>query len=344
MKKLLAVVALTFLASCTTKKDRKIIKVASFTGQQVTGVTVSENGRIFANFPRWRKGVTNALVSIEKKGQAKPYPNSQWNSWKIGNSINDSLFIAVQSVVAAKDKLYVIDTRNPEFKGVINNPRIFVFDLETNQLTKTYILPEDTYHKNSYINDIRIDLKNGTAYMTDSGHAGLLILDLNSGNFKRVLNDHYSTLAEVDHLNFNGTPWNNTVHSDGIALDPKRELLYYHALTGYNLYAIPTNTLINGTEEQIQASVQLIKKTPAPDGMIFDSNNNLYLADLEKNGIVQLNVSTGEMNVFVQGNKVKWADTFSIYDNELYYTNSRINEITGPINNMVFTINKIQLD
>lgn len=332
-----------FLISCSSK-PKTIIQVASFKGQQVTGVTVSNKGQVFANFPRWRQGVKNSVVQIDNKGMATPYPNQKWNSWNLNTPTNDSIFVAVQSVVAHNNKLYVLDTRNPLFKGVESNPRVFVFNLNTHQLTRTYILSENSFHKDSYINDLRIDSKNNKAYFTDSGHAGLLILDLESGDFKRVLDNHNSTLAEKKSLTFNNGTWTNTVHSDGIALDSNKDLLYYHSLTGYSLYAIPTDILINGTEQEIQNSVQFIKKTPAPDGMILDKSGNLYLADLENNKIMRLKTSTNQIEVFVEGEKVRWADTFSIYNNELYYTNSRINEVKDGIENLDFTINKIRID
>ncbi|NIJ44960.1 sugar lactone lactonase YvrE [Wenyingzhuangia heitensis] len=343
MKKFLFTICMLFLISCKTEQ-KKITEVASFKGQQVTGVTVTNQGKIFANFPRWRQGVKNSVVQIDKNGAATPYPNKEWNTWRMNTPITDSVFVAIQSVVAFDNFLYVLDTRNPFFKGVQSNPRVFVFDLNTNKVDRIYTLSKDSFHKDSYINDLRIDAKNNKAYFTDSGHAGLLILDLTSGVFKRVLDNHTSTLAETNHLNFDGGIWNNTVHSDGIALDTNKNILYYHSLTGYNLYAISTEILINGSEKEIQENVQFIKKTPAPDGMIVDKSGNLYLADLEKNKIMKLNTTTHKIEVFAEGTKIKWADTFSIYNNELYYTNSRINEVNGPIDALNFTINKISLD
>ncbi len=320
----------------------KIKEVASFKGQQVTGVTVTNKKRIFANFPRWRKLVENSVIELNKDGKPVPYPNKKWNSWEVGDSIVDSVFVAVQSVVAFENDLYVLDTRNPRFKGVKGAPRVFTFDLNTNLLKRIYTFPDNAFHKNSYINDLRIDKKNQKAYFTDSGHGGLVVLDLQTGETKRVLDNHVSTLAEVE-LVFNGKTWKALVHSDGIALDTKNDMLYYHALTGYNLYAVPTNALINGTEEEIEKSVQLVMKTPAPDGMIFDKKGNLYLADLENDKIMRLNVENKKMNVVAEGEKVKWADTFSIYDNELYYTNSRIFEAQGKARKLDYSINKIVL-
>jgi hypothetical protein len=49
------------------------------------------------------------------------------------------------------------------------------------------------------------------------------------------------------------------------------------------------------------------------------------------------------MDVFAEGEKIKWADTFSIYNNELYYTNSRINEANADISEMEFGIYRIVL-
>ena len=349
MKKLILLFGIITVAGCksnlaTSTSEKEISEVKTFTGQQVTGLSISDNGRIFANFPRWRKGVENSVEEIAENGDANAYPNESWTNWEIGDSLKENEFVGVQSVIAFEDDLYVLDTRNVLFKGVLDNPRVFVFDLNSNKLKRTYILQENSFHQDSYINDLRIDKKNQKAYLTDSGHAGIVVLDLKSGNSKRVLNDHSSTLAEVDHLTIDGEKWSNTIHSDGIALDTKNDLLYYHALTGYSLFAVPTDILINGSEKEIEKSVQFVAKTSAPDGMILDKNGNLYLADLENHGIMKSDISTGKMSVFAQGDKIRWADTFSIYNNYLYYTNSRINEITGSIENMEFQINKISLD
>jgi len=253
MNKILLVLSIATLISCKSvtipaTSEKNIEEVITFKGQQVTGLSISDQGRMFANFPRWRKGVENSVVEIDKNGTPLAFPNESWNSWEVDQTPKDSVFIGVQSVIVSEDELYVLDTRNALFKGVLDNPRVYVFDLATETLKRTYIFAEDSFHKDSYINDLRIDKKKEKAYFTDSGHAGLVILDLVDGSTKRVLNNHYSTLAEKDHLIIEGDRWNNTVNSDGIALDTENDLLYYHALTGYNLYAIPTDILINGTE------------------------------------------------------------------------------------------------
>jgi sugar lactone lactonase YvrE len=359
MKKSLHLLALlTVFVSCkepahdksdieTTKQiqssTKEVQQVAEFEGQQVTGVTVSTTGRIFVNFPRWRKGVENSVVEITKDNQKVAYPNKEWNSWEIGSAVEDQKFVGVQSVVAFENMLYVLDTRSPLFGAVLDAPRLFVFNLSDNKLEKTYILQKGSYYPNSYINDLRVDKKNNKIYCTDSGRAGLIVLDITSGKSSRVLDNHFSTKAEQSYLTFDNKKWVNTINSDGIALDTKNDLLYYHALTGYSLYSVPTKVLANGAIKEVEKSVKLVAKTAAPDGMILDHNGTLYFADLENNKIMYRK-KDGSIHTLVEGKKIRWADTFSIYNNYLYFTNSRINEVTADISNMNFTLNKIALD
>lgn len=340
------VVAAFLLQACahptSSLKKTAIIEVAEFKGQQVTGVSVSNTGRVFANFPRWREGVENSVVEVSADGKAVSYPSKEWNNWAIGDSISDSVFVAVQSVVVHHDDLYVLDTRNPLFKGVKTAPRLFVFNLNSNSLKDILILSSESFKSNSYINDLRVDAKTNCIYMTDSGEPGLVVLNLSTRESKRVLDNHYSTKAETDHLMINGIRWNNTVHADGIALDVKTNRLFYHSLTGYSLYSVSTDLLTTGDKELIEADVKMVIKTAAPDGMIFDKKGNLYFADLENNKIQYL-TPNGTIETLCEGEEVKWADTFSIFNGYLYFTNSRINETQDGVSDLAFSIQKIKI-
>ncbi|GAA4239487.1 L-dopachrome tautomerase-related protein [Postechiella marina] len=319
----------------------KVTQITAFKGQQVTGISVSNSGRIFVNFPRWRKGVNNAVVEI-KNDTISPFPNKAWNSWEIGDEAEENKFVGVQSVVVYDNLIYVLDTRSALFQEVLDAPRIFVFNINTKNLEHTYILNEEAYHPNSYINDLRLDKKNNKIYFTDSGNSGLVILDLKSEKFTRVLDNHSSTEADAKFLTFGTNRFEKQIHSDGIALDTKNDKLYYHALTGYNLHSISTEALNKNNTEAIEKAVTFETKTSAPDGMIMDENGNLYFGDLEHNKI-NYRKPDGSIHTLVEGDIIKWADTFSIYNGYLYFTNARINEAGEDISNMEFTVNKIAL-
>ena len=51
------------------RAEAKIEDVASFKGAQVTGVTVSDKGRIFVNFPRWREQIPCSVAEVRKDGR-----------------------------------------------------------------------------------------------------------------------------------------------------------------------------------------------------------------------------------------------------------------------------------
>ena len=57
-----------------------IERVATF-DHQVTGVAVSEDNRIFVNFPRWSEDAPMS-VGEWKDGRLVAYPNEEWNTYR----------------------------------------------------------------------------------------------------------------------------------------------------------------------------------------------------------------------------------------------------------------------
>lgn len=316
-----------------------VTEVTSFRGLQVTGITIDCEGRMFVNFPRWRDDIPFSVAEICPNGHRKPYPDLAMNTWEEGDATTSGNFICVQSVLARADKLYVLDTKNPGMKQVIGIPTIYVFDLKTDQLVRTYPLTESV-NSFSYINDLRIDEKNGKIYLTDSGTPGLIVVDRETGENYRMLDGHPFTTAEVNHIRAGGKEYLATVHADGIALDEKSDILYFHALTGYTLYGIPTRQLIR---RQVEEDKIFRMHTPAPDGMLLDDQGNLYMGDLEKNAIVYLTPDKKEIRTLAEGGSISWPDTFALWNGELYFTNSRVQDVTGDISELVFPIDKIKL-
>lgn len=340
MLKLVHLITILITISVPTWAQNNVQKVASFKGIQVTGVTVTDKGRMFANFPRWRTGVPFSVVEVFADGSYKPYPNGNLNSWEVGQPVSEK-FIGVQSVLAINDELFILETSNPMFAGCIASPRVYVYNLKTNTLKTTYSIPETVLQKGSYINDLRVDSERKKIYFTDSGAAGLIILDIKTNSFTRVLDNHPFTKAEVGQLSFGGKIWKKAAHSDGIELDTKNDILYFHALTGYTLYGIKVVDLLSPSKLRTVKPFQI--KTGALDGMIIDKKGNLYFADLENNKIQYLMPDRKTIKTLAEGDAIRWADTFGLYDGYLYFSNSRINEAQGDISNLEFTINRIKL-
>ncbi len=319
-----SLMAASMLISCQSNKNETELSLTSLASsdKQWTGVAVSRNGRIFVNYPYWSGNVPVSVAEITN-GVPRAYPNMEWNQ-----RTGEMTFNAVQSIfIDNKDRLWVLDTNNPQFKGVNSTgPQLYHFNLETNDVVKIYSFPEGVYKTDSYFNDVRIDTDKDIAYITDSGDGAIIILNLNSGQAQRLLDDHASTEAEVDLLICDGHRWENTVHSDGIALSPDNQFLFYIALSGHTLYRIKTEALLDETlaPEELKKYVEKVKKVPATDGMLFDKKGNLYLGGLETNSVNRLSPD-GKVETVIQSPRIRWADSFAMdIDGHLYFTTSQI--------------------
>lgn len=146
--------------------------VATFNGPMPTGVTVSHTNRIFVNFPRWGDDVPFTVAEIIA-GKAVAYPNAEINNWP-GRSIanpnafadvqaDQTHFVSVQSVVVdPMQRLWILDTGAPLLKNIVpGGPKLVCVDLATNTVLKTILLPPEVAGTNSYMNDVRFDLRVG---------------------------------------------------------------------------------------------------------------------------------------------------------------------------------------
>lgn len=345
---------------------RDLEHVITFLGMQPTGITISDTGRMFVCFPRWHDDLKFSVAEIIQEDvespefpelnpvalplamptlkmfRINPYPDIFLNSWKPSDGTDISYFICVQSVIAYKDKLYILDTKNPNMGNVIDTPSIYVFDLETDRFEEVYRLSSSTY-RNSYTNDLRIDEKLEKIYITDSGSPGIIVVDIETGDNWRVFDNDQFTTAQMDYLLLKGKPtYHGIIHSDGIALDTYNDVLYIHSLTSFNLYGIPTKQLVNSRVYRHDITQM---NTPACDGMIIDDNGNLYMGDIEHNAILCIPYGTEKICTLVQDDIISWPDTFTIYDGYLYFTNSRISEVQAnrKIDDMDFPVYRTRL-
>lgn len=367
MKHLLPVLSLVVLAACSssthkkkpqhaivdkktvgllpTEKEPDLIEVAEFKGAQVTGVTVAKDGRMFANFPRWRENVPFSVVEIKPDGSYTPYPNVEWNTWTGKPQKNH--FTSVQSVLAQGNYLYVLDPSSPEMKGVIDKAKLYRFNLLTNKLDKTWEFGSDIAPEKSYLNDFRIDENQKKIFITDSGLGGIVVLDMKNGEARRLLDKHPSTKSEGVTLTVDKTEFPRQIHSDGIAINPKDDKIYYHALSGYTLYRVPAEALKPEMKDEtaLVKQVEKLGVTPAPDGMVFDKQGNLYMGDLERNA-VSYRTRDGDMKILIEDERIKWPDTLTLdHQNNLIFTDSMLQAaLPGtPVDNMTFKIYKVKL-
>ncbi|MGI8432096.1 MAG: L-dopachrome tautomerase-related protein, partial [Chthoniobacterales bacterium] len=248
-------------------------------------------------------------------------------------------FVCVQSVyVDESDSLWVLDPAAPKMKQIVpGGPKLVKIDLVKNEVVQTIPFGEDIAPAKSYLNDVRVDVKTQTAYLTDSGLGALVVVDLRTGKARRLLENDPSTAAEKDFkLQVEGHPLLGEdgqppqINSDGIALDHTTSWLYFHALTGHALYRARTSDLRDSrlTKSKLSAGVEKIAETPAPDGMAFGPDGKLYLTDLEHSAINVFDPVTKKLSTVVADGRLRWPDSLAWGpEGMLYVTASQIDKM-----------------
>lgn len=318
-----------------------LLSVVASSKRQWTGVAVAKDRRVFVNYPRWSDNVPVSVNQLLKDSSTLVFPDKNWNEWK-GTHPGDH-FVCVQAVFVDKNNaLWIVDSGAPKFQGPVENaPKLLKIDLKTNKVDQFFRFDDTVAPKGSYLNDVRIDTKRKKAYMTDSGLGAIVVVDLASGKATRRLANHVSTKAEDILITINGKPFSKDangksrkINSDGIALDPAQEYLYYQALTARNLYRVPVKALVDDklSEVELGKKVELVTKSCVADGIEFGSDGNLYLTSIEDNSIKRWSPATkGELELVAKDSLLIWPDSLSNSpDGSMYVTSSQINLGTAP--------------
>lgn len=339
---MVAVLALLMLVGCATRQPptetvgaEQLVRVAAFEKSRPTGVTVSPSNRVFVCFPAFTGHPDVSLVEVTDTDRTRLFPNDRWNNWdgQPGRSARTS-FVSVQSVYADdKNRLWVLDPGSPYMKGVVDGAaKLVEIDLTLNRVVRVIGFEDDIAPEASYLNDVRVDTRTETAYITDSGLGAIIVIDLPTGHTRRLLTDHPSVKAEkgvvprVEGQSFKVMGKALRVHSDGLALSPEGDWLYYHALTGRHLYRVPTDTLRDPsvTATDLTAAIEDLGETPLTDGMLMDRFGELYLTAIERNAIIMRRPS-GEFVTLVQAPQLSWPDSVARSpDGHLYITTSMV--------------------
>jgi sugar lactone lactonase YvrE len=338
---LIVLVSIVMASSCQTKTHRQSegiqLEPVAFSDAQWTGIAISQEGRLFVNYPRWSANVPLSVAEL-KNGDPIPYPNDLMNNWKPGKD-PASHFVCIQAVfVDDKNRLWILDPANPQFKGVIpGGPKLLQVDLTIDAVVRTFSFDSEIAPRNSYLNDVRIDTQREFAFMTDSGDGALVVLNLKTGKARRVMQNHPSTASEDVILTIGGNPWllngkPPSVHADGIAYDATADIVYYQALTGRTMYRISAAWLRQFiiSEMVLETKVEMVGRTGASDGIIFGPDQKVYISALEHDAILRT-TPQGRVETVIQDAAIVWPDSFSFGpDGKLYFTTSRIHEGPAP--------------
>lgn len=320
--------------------------VAYFNGSMPTGVTVSQKGRIFVNFPKWGDDVLFTVAEI-LDGKTVAYPDEALNQSNVDDPA--AALISVQSVVVdPKDRLWILDTGSPLFQPTeYGGPKLVCVDLVTNKVIEKILLPQDVALPTTYLNDARFDLRRGNkgmAFITDSaqeGPNGIIVVDLASGESWRRLHDHASTKAQdlqtflpivegrpfLEHQPNGPVKQGAGMGSDGIAISADGGRLYYCPLGSRKLYSVDTDSLCKRSLEDKAVAATVVDEGDrggAADGLESDAAGHIYSTNYEHNAILR-RAPGGLWETVAHDPRLLWPDTLSLAtDGYLYVTANQL--------------------
>ena len=316
----------------------KLEKVAEFDGPTVTGVAVSREGRIFLSFPRWGDPLKYSVAEL-RDGRLRAFPE--------GALQDDSRppaerLVSIQSVVVdADNRLWILDNGTIDQGEVLaGGAKLIAVDLATNQVIKTIPFPADVATKDTYLNDIRFDLKLGTAgvgFVSDSSAKsgnGIIVVDLATGQSFRRLTGHRSVRPDPEfRMIVEGRPLMEEkvpgerkpflTGSDGIAVSADGDRFFYAPLSGRRLYSVDAGVLADHrrSEAEVEATVMdLGDKGTSCDGLETDDQDRLYITSPEFDSILRRRPD-GQYEGVVHDPRLLWPDSMAISaDGYLYFT------------------------
>ncbi len=281
----------------------------------VTGFTRTTGGRMFAALSRIDGSSGPQLVEWVD-GKATPYPDAGWNGWRAGGDAA-AAFVHVNAVRVGPDGLlWVVDIGAPGLGNpkVEHGPKILKIDPAANRVVKTY--PLDSVTKTaSVVDDIRF---HGTlAYVTDAGSPAIIILDLDTGAARRVLDGDPTMTAQrpisADDRVLRGPDGKPVkIHADQLEVSPDGRFFFYQPASG-PLSRIATRYLDDPklTNSELTKHITTFSRTGATGGTAIDADGTIYCSDTNRHRIVAID-RDGHQKVLLQDPRLLWVNAMWI--------------------------------
>ncbi|QSN64771.1 L-dopachrome tautomerase-related protein [Caballeronia sp. M1242] len=332
-------------ASEAAEREPRLETVATFDDDfRLVGIGVSRQGRVFATAPASVKRSRYSMVEVDTKtGALTPFPDESWNVYKPDDD-GSNQWISVQALwVDERDHLWALDSSLASVDQTRQPPKLIEFDLATRKIVRRFEYGKIVTPKDS-LNDIRIDHKHNYAFISNAGNqGGVVVTNLDSGESRLVLAGDRSSVADPNqHLMFGDRIARKldggvlVLQTDGIALSPDREWLYYRPLTDHHYWRVPTAALVDASlsAQELSERVQFLGDGAETGGLIMSGAGVLYGGDLENRTVVAFDVVERDgkpalaQKTFVGKHpQLSWADGFAIANGYLYIADSHLHEL-----------------
>jgi hypothetical protein len=278
------------------KPRLECVRVAASPEFMLNGVAVSPRGRVFASFPRWTSLGAPSVMEAMPDGSFKPYPGDQWNEWRPGASSHDRIVSSHAVFADSRNNLWIVDDAAPRVAPPVEGAaKLVKIDLDTDRVSRVYPLGAEILPKGTMIGHMRVDAR--FAYVTEAHHGAIVVVDLETGRARKLLEGDASTRADPSIVPVvegrelrRKTGEVPQLHVDLLELSEDLRWLYFMPLFGPVLRRIETKVLQDETlsAAQVAACVEDVARVPPLAGITIDRAGNLYLCSFTENAILRM--------------------------------------------------------
>ena len=312
------------------------IKAVYKLDELMNGITVSNDGRVFGPIQQISQHPTLRVGEVKSDGSIAPYPDAAWNNFRQGDDASDKFVTAVSVRVGPEGDLWVVDKGSIGMPGTVlpGGPKLVRIDLATDAVKRIYSL-DDVAKAKSFFDDVRFG--GSTAFLTDAGEPGLVVLDLETGTGRRVMDGAPSVTGTIP-LKAEGhelkTPDGDpiTFGADQLELSPDNLLLYYQPTSG-PISAVATELLTDpkGLPATSEKGAMLFAPTPTVGGTTMAANGDIYFSDTDVCAIRKI-TPAGKIVDVLRDPRLVWVDAMWIDDTgHLFMPASQFSR-TPPLN------------
>lgn len=153
------------------------------------------------------------------------------------------------------DRLWVLDSGKIDITTEVKQicpPTIFIFDLRTDELIRSYQLPKDQIKEDSLYTNIIVDARSdqcdrARAYAVDVWRFGLIVYDLFNDTSFRIQHHFFYPDPMSSKYNLHGLEFQWTDGLFGVALTPldvnNEKTLFFHPMSSFREFAVPLSAL-----------------------------------------------------------------------------------------------------
>ena len=318
MKNLTMVLAVLFLYSLeVTAEPGSSFEIVANLDKGPGNVSVMDDGRIMMSMHQFYR--PEFTVVEYKNNKLIPFPNEELAKSDSKSPLKLDSVLGIRS--SADGIVWMLD--NGMRSGV--TPKLLAWDAKNNRLHRLIYLPPPITAKDSFVNDFSVDFRHNHIFISDpagGGNAALIVVNLNTGSTRRVLEGHGSVVPEQADLVIDNVPIlvkdttgklvRPHIGVNPITEDLNNEWVYFGPMHSHSLYRIKADDLANEAlnDKDLSSRVERYSDKPISDGISIDKDNNIYLGDLAANAIGVISTEKSYRRL-AQCPRLSWVDSFS---------------------------------